>query len=114
MTKKYTDLPEKSCTIEQLVTIPKDIKKVIAGEKQATRRNGRYADVGEVMYLEGQAFIVTDVYAAQLKDMTDQDAIMEGYEDLAAYQSFILSLHPGMRWVPEMKVWVHEYEKKEL
>ncbi len=112
MSKKYADLPPKSCTIEQLVTIPDDINKVIAGEKQTTRRNGRYADIGEVMSLDGQEFIVTDVYASQLKDMTDQDAKKEGYKDLATYQSFILSLHPGMKWVPEMKVWVHEYELK--
>ncbi|MDV2888470.1 ASCH domain-containing protein, partial [Alkalihalophilus pseudofirmus] len=46
-------LPPKTCTIERLVTIEKDVKKVLAGEKTATRRNGRYADPGEVMTLDG-------------------------------------------------------------
>ena len=44
-------LPKKTCSIERLVTIPKDVEKVLNGEKTATRRNGVYADLGEVMVL---------------------------------------------------------------
>jgi len=104
------NLPPKAATIDQLVTVPEDIKKVIAGKKQATRRSGRYADTGEVMKLEGHEFVVTSVYREKLKDMTDEDAIREGYDTLADYQSFILSMHPGMKWKPELQVWVHEYK----
>lgn len=110
MENENIKLPPKIASIEQLVTVPEDVKKVIAGNKTATRRNGRYADVGEVMILEGQEFVVTAIYRAQLKDMTDESAKQEGYETLADYQSFILSMHEGMKWLPEMKVWVHEYE----
>src|SRR5690625_5555803 len=103
------NLPPKVATIDQLVTVPEDIKKVIAGKKQATRRNGRYADTGEVMKLEGHEFVVTSVYREKLKDMKDEDAIREGYDTLADYQSFILSMNTGIICKPELQLWNNEY-----
>ena len=35
------ELPAKTCSIERLVTVKADVEKVIAGQKTATRRNGR-------------------------------------------------------------------------
>jgi len=102
-------LPPKTCTIERLVTIPEDIEKVIAGKKTATRRNGRYADIGEIMTLNGYEFVVDSVYSQTLGELTDEHAMQEGYETLEDYKQSILSLHEGMPWLPKMKVWVHEY-----
>ena len=106
---KNETLPEKSCTIEKLVTIPDDVAKVIDGEKTATRRNGIYADIGEVMELKGHQFKVERIYSQYLGDMSDEDAKQEGYTDLEAYKQSILDIHPGMKWAPKMKVWVHKY-----
>jgi len=103
-------LPPKTCTIERLVTVPEDVEKVITGKKTATRRNGRYADIGEVMELDSHQFVVNRVYQQQLGDVTDADAKREGFENLDQYKDAILNLHPGMRWVPKMQVWVHEFE----
>ena len=58
MQNENTILPPKTCSIERLITLEADIKKVLAGEKTATRRNGRYADPGEIMTLEGNQFVV--------------------------------------------------------
>lgn len=102
-------LPTKTCSIEKLVTIPQDVKKVINGQKTATRRNGRYADIGETMKLEGHQFVVENVYSQTLGELTDDDAKQEGYENLENYKQFILSGHHGMSWDPGMKVWVHEF-----
>ncbi|MGP4105892.1 ASCH domain-containing protein [Virgibacillus sp. L01] len=110
MTEQNNTLPTKTCTIDKLVTIEADIDKVIDGKKTATRRNGRYADVGEVMTLKGQAFIVRNVYEQKLGEITDEHAVQEGYQDAEGYKNAILSIHPGMKWEPKMKVWVHEYE----
>jgi hypothetical protein len=53
MTNQHdTHLPAKTCSIEKLVTMKSDVEKVLKGEKTATRRNGRYADVGEIMVLD--------------------------------------------------------------
>lgn len=103
------ELPPKKCTIDKLVTISDDIDKVINGEKTATRRNDRYADVGEIMILNNHSFIVKNVYEQRLGEVTDDDANKEGFQTLEAYKQSILSIHPGMKWVPKMKVWVHEY-----
>ena len=50
-------LPPKTCSIERLVTKEEDVQKVLEGKKTATRRNGRYADVGEIMELKGKKFV---------------------------------------------------------
>lgn len=104
-------LPPKTCSIERMVTVQADIEKVLNGTKSATRRNGRYADPGEIMELNGRNFEVKKVYQQSLGDMTDLDAVSEGYENLEAYKAYILSMHQGMRWVPQMKVWVHEFSE---
>lgn len=109
MTNTNENLPEKSCSIERLVTIEDDVKKVLNGEKTATRRNGVYAYPGEVMVLEGQEFKVTALYSQKLGELTNADALTEGYEDVEAYKASILALHPKMPWLPKMSVWVHEF-----
>lgn len=102
-------LPPKTCTIERLVTLPADVEKVLAGQKTATRRNGRYADIGEIMTLNGKEFVVESVYSQSLGELTDEHARQEGYESVEAYKQSILSIHPGMPWLPQMRVWVHEF-----
>lgn len=109
MSELNKHLPPKTCTIEQLVTVPEDVEKVLNGEKTATRRNGRYADIGEVMELKDVKFVVERVYRQKLSDLTEEDAKKEGFPSVEAYKQSILDLHPGMKWVPEMKVWVHEF-----
>lgn len=102
-------LPKKTCSIERLVTVPEDVKRVLDGEKTATRRNGVYAYPGEVMVLEGRDFEVKALYKQNLGDMTDEHAAQEGFETLEEYKQAILALHPKMPWLPEMGVWVHEF-----
>ena len=104
-----TSLPPKTCSIERLVTNPPDIERVLAGKKTATRRNGRYADVGEVMILENKKFIIDKVYRQKLGELTDEHAHREGFDSLDEYRQAILALHPGMPWLPTMRVWVHEF-----
>lgn len=103
------NLPEKSCSIERLVTIKADVQKVLEGKKKATRRNGVYAYPGEVMVLEGKGFKVDALYSQTLGEMTDEHARQEGFESMEAYKEAILALHPKMPWVPKMSVWVHEF-----
>lgn len=102
-------LPPKTCTIERLVTVQGDVDKVIGGQKTATRRNGRYADIGEIMTLQDRKFVVDRVYAQTLGELTDEHARQEGYDNVEDYKQAILSFHPGMPWLPHMKVWVHEF-----
>lgn len=104
------NLDPKTCSIERLVTVKSDIAKVLEGRKTVTRRNGRYADPGEMMILEGLSFEVTRVYRQTLGELTDEDAQAEGFDNLEAYKQYILSMHAGMPWIPHAKVWVHEFK----
>jgi hypothetical protein len=110
MQNENETLPPKTCSIERLVTVKEDVQKVLSGEKTATRRNGRYADPGEVMTLEGRQFVVDKVYSQSLGELTDDDARREGFESVEEYKQSILSYHPGMPWLPQMRVWVHEFQ----
>ncbi|MDN7246835.1 ASCH domain-containing protein [Planococcus shenhongbingii] len=103
------ELPPKTCSVEKLVTNKKDVAKVLSGQKTATRRNGRYADVGEIMVLEDREFKVENVYLQTLGDLTDEFARQEGYDSVEEYKQSILKFHPGMPWLPHMTVWVHEF-----
>ncbi|MEH7504519.1 ASCH domain-containing protein [Neobacillus drentensis] len=109
MQSENNTLPPKTCSVERLVTMEADVKKVLSGEKTATRRNGRYADPGEIMTLEGREFVVDRVYSQSLGELTDDDACREGFESVEEYKQSILSYHPGMPWLPQMRVWVHEF-----
>ena len=103
------EYPEKTCSVERLVTVPQDVKKVLEGKKTATRRNGVYAYPGEIMTLEGQDFKVESLYQQTLGEVTEEHARQEGFDNLEAYKKSILDMHEGMKWVPKMKVWVHEF-----
>ncbi|WP_203247196.1 ASCH domain-containing protein [Sporosarcina beigongshangi] len=104
-----TAFPEKTCSIEKLVTIPEDVQKVLNGQKTATRRNGVYAYPGEIMVLDGQEFKVDALYSQTLGEMTDEHAKQEGYTNMEEYKQAILSMHAKMPWIPTMSVWVHEF-----
>ena len=103
------EYPEKTCSVERLVTVPEDVQKVLDGKKTATRRNGVYAYPGEVMTLNGQGYEVKSLYQQSLGEVTEENAKQEGFEDLEAYKKSILDMHEGMKWIPTMKVWVHEF-----
>src|SRR6476646_2759531 len=92
--QQNNELPPKTGTVEKLVTVKEDIQKVLEGKKTATRRNGRYADVGEVMTLEGRDFVVERVYSQSLGELTDENARQEGFDSLEDYKQSILSIHP--------------------
>jgi hypothetical protein len=109
--QQSNELPPKTGGVDKLVTLKEDVQKVLEGKKTATRRNGRYADVGEVMTLEGQDFVVERVYSQSLGELTDENARQEGFDSLEDYKQSILSMHPGMPWLPQMRVWVHEFRK---
>ncbi len=108
-----TVLPPKTCEIDRMITRPEDVEKVLQGKKTSTRRNGRYADPGEILILQGKSFRVDRVFQETLGDLTDESAQREGYETLEEYKNSILSIHKGMPWLPQMKVWVHEFSPVE-
>lgn len=110
-----TGFPKKTCSIERLVTIPEDVQKVLNGQKTATRRNGVYAYPGEIMVLDGKEFTIDALYRQTLGELTDEHAEQEGYADVEAYKQAMMGMHAHatMPWLPEMKVWVHEYSPVE-
>ncbi|MDO9104043.1 MAG: ASCH domain-containing protein [Methylovulum sp.] len=105
-------LPEKTCSIERLVTQPKLIAAAKAGVKTQQRRDGVYGWPGESFQLEGMDFIVTDLSRQRLGDMTDDDAKAEGFPGLEIYKDIILKMHTGMTWNADSLVWVHSFSAK--
>jgi len=102
--------PEKTCAIERLLRHPKLVAAALAGQKTQQRRDGVYAYPGEIFALAGKRFKITALERQRLGDMSDADAVAEGYPDLQAYRDLILKMHPGMQWDDNHKVWVHHFE----
>ena len=104
--------PEKTCSIERLVTHPKLVAAAKAGTKTQQRRNGIYAYPDEEFTLDDVQFVVTDLFQQRLGDMTDLDAQAEGYPTLAMYKDIILRMHAGMNWNDDGVAWVHSFSIK--
>lgn len=98
--------------IQDLVTRENDIEKIINGNKTSVRRNDRYADPGDTLELQGHTFEVSHVYPQKLKDVTEENAKQEGYQNLEEYKKTLTSIHHGAVWEPEAIVWVHELKAK--
>lgn len=101
------DYPEKTCSIDRLVTHEKLVAATIAGRKTQQRRNGVYGYPNETFELENKTFVITDLYQQKLGEMTDADAQAEGYPSLEMYRDLILKMHGGMEWNDEASAWVH-------
>ncbi len=106
-----SDYPAKTCEIARLVTHPKLVAAVLAGTKTQQRRDGLYAYPEETFELEGVKFVVTAVGRQRLGEMTDADAMAEGYPDLEAYKQIILRMHANMTWNDDDLVWVHTFRR---
>ncbi len=102
--------PEKTCSIERLVTHPKLVAFALEGKKTQQRRNGVYGYPDEIFEIEGKKFVITSLVQQRLGDMTDEDARAEGYPDLNAYKDIILKMHGGMNWNDEAFAWVHSFK----
>ncbi|MDA0336385.1 MAG: ASCH domain-containing protein [bacterium] len=103
------EYPEKTCDVARLVTNKSMVQAVLNGEKTQQRRNGVYAYPGEQFELERRCFELAELRRQRLGDMTEEDAIAEGYASLEAYKDVILSMHKGMQWDEEALVWLHTF-----
>lgn len=103
------NFPDKTCSIDRLVTQPKLVAAAKAGTKTQQRRDGVYGWPGEKFFLDGQEFVVTSLVRQRLGDLTDADARAEGFPDLETYKGLILRMHPNMEWNPDSLVWVHTF-----
>lgn len=103
--------PEKTCSIERLVTQPRMVEAVKSGKKTQQRRDGVYGWPGETFDLDGTTFIITDLKRQRIGDMTDQDAKAEGFPSLEMYKDIILKMHAGMTWNEDGLVWVHSFSE---
>jgi len=108
-----TTYPEKTCDIDRLVRHPKLVAAAISGQKTQQRRDGVYAYPGETFELEGIPFIVTALERQSLGEMSEEDALAEGYPDLDAYKDLIMKMHPGMTWDNDHLVWVHCFKRND-
>lgn len=105
------EYPEKTCSIDRLVTHDKLVAAALDGSKTQQRRDGVYGYPGEEFELNGATFQITDLRRQSLGEMTDVDAQREGYPGLEPYRQLILRMHRGMEWEDDRLVWVHEFER---
>ena len=105
-----TEYPQKTCSSDRLVRHAMMVKSVLSGTKRRQRRNGVYTYPGEVFQIGDRTARCTGLFRQRLGDLTDEDAVLEGFESLEAYKAFILRMHKGMEWDEAAQAWVHEFE----
>ncbi len=106
-----TNYPQKTCDIVNLVKHPKSVASALQGIKTQQRRDGVYAHPGDTFELDSITFVITELKRQPLGEMTDADAMAEGYPNLAAYKNIILNMHKGMTWNNDTEVWVHCFKR---
>jgi hypothetical protein len=104
--------PQKTCSIDRLITLPKLVAAAKAGLKTEQRRDGVYGWPGEEFELDGMVFVLIGLTRQRLGDMSDEQARAEGYPSLAIYKDIIIKMHTGMTWNSEHLVWVHSFAAK--
>lgn len=104
--------PEKTCSIDRLITHPKLVAAAKTGLKTQQRRNGIYGYPGEEFSLDDVSFVITDLTQQRLGDMTDEHAQAEGYPSFEMYKNIILNMHTGMQWNDDGVAWVHSFAIK--
>ena len=102
--------PEKTCSGDRLVRHAMMVRSVLSGTKRRQRRNGVYTYPGEVFPIGERTARCTGLFRQRLGELTDEDAVLEGFESLDAYKGFILKMHKGMEWDESAQAWVHEFE----
>ncbi|MCP4192627.1 MAG: ASCH domain-containing protein [Planctomycetaceae bacterium] len=103
--------PEKTCSIDRLITHEKLVSAALDGSKTQQRRAGVYGYPGEKFSLEGVEFEITGLKNERWGDISEEDAQREGYPSLAMYRALIERMHQGMEWDQDQPVWVHEFSK---
>lgn len=112
MTFEHNNDWPKKYDINKLISIQEDIDHIIEGNKISIRRNDRYADAGDEIQLNHQTFIINDIYPQKLKEVSEKDAMDEGYPGLEEYKDAITNIHKEAVWDPEQIVWAHYLRKK--
>ena len=105
--------PEKTCSIDRLVTHAKLVAAALDGSKTQQRRAGVYGYPGETFTLDDTEFQVTGLRLERWGDISEEDARREGYPTLEMYRAIIERMHGGADWDQDQPVWVHDFEKVE-
>jgi hypothetical protein len=108
----HAQYPEKTCEIDRLVTHERLVDAALAGHKTQQRRNGVYGYPGETFLLGGELFVITSLTRQTLGDMSEDDALAEGFPNLQSYKDLIIRMHSGMEWNEAHPVWVHSFSKQ--
>lgn len=81
----------------------------LEGRKTATSRTKRYGKVGDTFYIEDVLFEITDVSQHLLEWIATMRYEREGFLSPQAFRYKWEKLHPHKGFVPEQRVWFHEY-----
>ena len=104
------EFPEKTCTADRLVTNERMTEAALTGRKTQQRREGVYAYPGETFLIGETLFECTDLKRERYGDMTDADALAEGFPNVGVYKEIIDQFHPGMTIGDAHLMWVHEFK----
>lgn len=84
---------------------------LISGRKTCTTRVSKYGNIGDTFIAFGAKFVITDLKHTTLQDVRDNYHTKEGCVTPLVFEAAWCSIHPLARFKPELKVWLHFFEK---
>ncbi len=84
---------------------------LLSGLKTCTTRVAKYGNIGDKFTAFGATFEITDLKHTTLQDVKDNYHTKEGCASPAVFEAAWCSIHPAARLKPELKVWLHFFEK---
>lgn len=87
---------------------------LLSGSKTCTTRTARYGKVGDTFRAFGAEFVITDLKYTTLQDVRDNYYTKEGCSTPFVFETAWCSIHPAARFKPELKVWLHFFERTNL
>lgn len=83
----------------------------LEGRKHATSRTKKYGDPGDTFFIKDMLLEITSVSKWELLEVYWFGYKAEGFDSSEAFEAKWIKLHPRTGFVPEQKVWFHEYRK---
>jgi len=85
-----------------------------AGKKICTCRRKPYGKLGDTFEVEGILYILTDVVQARLSEVAEYWYDFEGCNSPEEFKQVWKLIHRKIGFIPDMVVYLHCFEKKEI
>lgn len=83
-----------------------------AGKKTCTSRRKPYGHIGDVFYVDGVTYILTDIMQMKLSEIMEHWYQAEGCNSPEEFKQIWSLIHRKIGFIPDMVVYLHCFQRK--